>query len=77
MQLHALIGLLFAGLVGMWAFATTVTRTVRPRLGAALLGFTAAVTTVFLVFAGWVYFALAGGYTLPLVRLIAQYVPIV
>lgn len=68
-QLYALVALALAGAVGVWAVATTALGD-RRRIGAALLGLTAGVTTVYLLASGLVLFTFTDDYLLPLSRVV-------
>ncbi|MFB6192000.1 MAG: hypothetical protein ABEI11_01625 [Haloarculaceae archaeon] len=67
-QLHAVLALAAAATSALWLLASTVSVRERARLGAAVLGATAGLTTVFLLLSGLEYFAYAGDFLLPAVR---------
>jgi hypothetical protein len=70
-QFHALLSLFGAALVAAWALAPT-RRDVHERVGAVLLAFAAATTTLFLLVSGIVYFSYTTNYGLPMSRVAAD-----
>lgn len=76
-QLHALIGLGLAFLVGTWTIISSISENMPPRIGAVCLGFAGAATTVFILLSGIVYFAYAGHFTLPVMQWLSELLSIV
>jgi len=74
-QFHALLGLAVATLLAVWCLVGSVTDRF-DRAGAALLGAATAVATIFVCFAAVEYFGLGQTHALPMVRLIADVLPI-
>ena len=72
MQAHALLNLVAAGVTVLWVVA----RPDDDRLGALVLGLTAAAMALFLAFTGLEYFAADRQYLLPVARLVEQLIPI-
>ncbi len=72
MQAHALLNLAAAAVTALWL----VVRPDDDRLGAVVLGLTAAAMALFLVFTGFEYFAADRQYLLPVARLAEQLLPI-
>jgi hypothetical protein len=72
MQAHALLNLAAAAVTALWL----VVRPGNDRLGAVVLGLTAAAMALFLVFTGFEYFAADRQYLLPVARLAEQLLPI-
>jgi len=75
MQLHALVNLASAALLAGWAVVASLGLDLDTRIGAVALGIPAALTTLFLLFSGLVYFQYAG-YALPLVESLVELLPI-
>lgn len=76
-QLHALCGLSFAVLLGLWIICELISNRQWPRLGAALLAVAAASTTVFILLARWEYFAMGNSQALAITRLLAEGIQII
>ncbi|WP_424017700.1 hypothetical protein ACOZ4N_17785 [Halorientalis pallida] len=74
MQLHALVNLASAALLAGWAVAASLVD-LDGRIGAVALALPAALTTLFLLFTGLVYFQYAD-YALPVARLLADWLPV-
>lgn len=75
MQLHALVGLASATLIAVWSLIEALGIRSDIRIGAVVLALPAALTTLFLVFSGFVYFQY-GEYALPLARTVINMIPI-
>ncbi|MFB6166578.1 MAG: hypothetical protein ABEJ31_15575 [Haloarculaceae archaeon] len=71
-QLHALLALATAGLLGLVFVAAAASERVPRRLGAVAFGLAAAAGTVFVLLSGIVYFAYAGRFALPVVRVLSD-----
>ncbi|MFD1585882.1 hypothetical protein ACFR9U_02720 [Halorientalis brevis] len=76
MQLYALVGLASATLIAVWSLVEGVGFRLGVRFGAVVLALPAALTTLFLLFTGFVYFQYAE-YALPLARAIGELIPVV
>jgi len=74
MQLHALVNLASAALLAGWAVVASLVD-LDTRIGAIVLAVPAALTTLFLLFTGLVYFQYAD-YALPLVEMLVELIPI-
>jgi 4-amino-4-deoxy-L-arabinose transferase-like glycosyltransferase len=70
-QLHARLSLAAAAVLLYWALVSVVLDGYE-RGGAVALGFAGAVTTLYLLFSGWVYFVHADRYALPVSRLVVE-----
>jgi len=75
MQLHALVNLASAVLFACWAVVASTGLSPNTRFGAVTLAIPAALTTLFLLFTGLVYFQYAD-YALPFVRMLVELLPI-
>lgn len=75
MQFHALLGLASALLLTIWSILIGLGIRFDVRVGAIVLALPAGLTTLFLLFTGFVYFQYAD-YALPLVRTVAEMIPI-
>jgi hypothetical protein len=75
MQLHALVNLVSAGLLAGWALPAGLGVDLDERIGVVALAVPAALTTLFLLFAGLAYFDYAQ-YALPLARSVAEPLPV-
>lgn len=74
-QLHALLALGVATLLGGWTLVASLTDRL-DRLGAVCLGVAVAATTVFVGFAAVEYFPLGQSHALPMMRALADLLPI-
>ncbi len=75
MQLHALVNLAGAGLLAIWAVVAGLGFDFDERVGVVALATPAALSTLFLLFTGLVYFQYAD-YALPLVETLVELFPI-
>ncbi|WP_336001810.1 hypothetical protein [Halorientalis halophila] len=75
MQLHALVNLASAGLLAGWAFVAGAGVDLDERVGVVSLAVPAALSTLFLLFTGLIYFQYAD-YALPLVETLVELLPI-
>ncbi|SDE99644.1 RAD23 family protein [Halorientalis regularis] len=75
MQLHALVNLAGAGLLAIWAVVAGLGFDFDERVGVVALAIPAALSTLFLLFTGLVYFQYAD-YALPLVEALVGLLPI-
>ncbi|SEO39814.1 hypothetical protein SAMN05216388_101211 [Halorientalis persicus] len=75
MQLHALVNLAGAGLLAIWAVVAGLGFDFDERVGVVALAIPAALSTLFLLFTGLVYFQYAD-YALPLVETLVELLPI-
>jgi len=76
-QFHALLAIATGTLLGLWVVAASLSSTVPDRAGAVALGLTTGVGTVFTLLSGIVYFAYAGGFALPTVALLSEFLALV
>jgi hypothetical protein len=74
MQLHALLDLAAGAALLAWVSLASLTSFADERVGAVVLGVPAALTTLFLLFSGLLYFQY-GRYALPVARAIAEFAP--
>jgi hypothetical protein len=74
MQLHALLALVSGAMLGGWALIAGVRPDTDPRLGAVALSIPAALTTLFLLFSGLLYFQYAE-YAVPVAGTITAGLP--
>jgi len=74
MQLHALVNLAGAGLLAIWAVVAGLGFDFDERVGVVALAIPAALSTLFLLFTGLVYFQYAD-YALPLVETLVELLP--
>lgn len=74
-QFHALLGLAVATLLAVWCLVGSITDRF-DRAGAALLGATTAVATIFVCLAAVEYFGLGQAHALPMVRVLADVLPL-
>ncbi|RXK47450.1 hypothetical protein [Halorientalis pallida] len=75
MQLHALVNLAGAGLLAIWAVVASLGFDFDERVGVVALAVPTALSTLFLLFTGLVYFQYAD-YALPLVETLVELLPI-
>ncbi|WP_136717882.1 hypothetical protein [Halorientalis salina] len=76
-QFHALLAIATGTLLGLWVVARSLSTTVPDRAGAIALGLTTGVGTVFTLLSGLVYFASAGGFALPAMGVLSEFLALV
>ena len=74
-QFHALVGLATAAALGGWSLVAVATDRL-DRVGAVLFGLSVAAAAVFVCFAATEYFGLGGAHALPVVRAVADAIPL-
>ncbi|WP_018258127.1 hypothetical protein [Halomicrobium katesii] len=74
-QFHAVLGLAVALALGSWSLVSVATECF-DRIGAALFGLALASSTAFVGFAAIEYFGLGGAHALPMVRTLADAIPL-